>query len=324
MPATKSLTEDEVSALLESLAGATGGAPRGVLVDPQDVQPFSFDGDDLSLMSDLHALTAINERLGRQSRNIFQAFLRFQPRIAALPQEAKTLDEYIASLPSFVSLHTLRLEQLKGSALLTLRPEFISLLVSRYFGGDGTNAAARPSEFTPTEERVARLVTERLMAQMKTAWRDVMPLDITPVSHETNPAFVALCEGSDVILVSSFAVQIPDSDPFLFDICYTVQSLKPIIPVLRSKLRGSASEEDVAWREKLQEAVMNIALTLRPRIANPQVTAAQLLDLEPGMVVPIPAIEDVALYIDDTLFAHCTLGEVAGSTAVKIMSIVRE
>lgn len=323
MCAAKTLTEDEVSALLASLAG-TDELGRGQQVDPNSVQPFNFAGDDLSLMGDLHALNAINERLGRLTRNLFQTFLRFQPRVTALPSEAKTLDEYIESLPPFVSLNTLRLEQLKGTALLTFRPELISLLVSRYFGGEGAVAQARHHEFTPTEERITRVVSERLADQIRSSWRDVMQLDVTLMGTETNPAFVALCEGSDLVLVSSFAVQIPQSDPFIFDICYTLQSLKPIVPLLRSKISSSVSDEDNRWREKLHEAVLNIGLTVRPRLTQITISLSRLLDLAPDMVINIPPVDDVSLYIEDQLYAQGVLGEVAGNSAVKITKILEE
>lgn len=319
----KTLTEDEVSALLASLADADSQG-RGQQIDPKSVQPFSFAGDDLSLMGDLHALNAVNERLGRHTRNLFQTFLRFQPRITALPSEAKTLDEYIESLPPFVSLNTLRLEQLKGAALLTFRPELISLLVSRYFGGEGTVAAARHHEFTPTEERITRLLSERLADHLRASWRDLMQLDVTLTGTETNPAFVALCEGTDLVLVSSFAVQIPQTDPFIFDICYTLQSLKPIAPLLRSKISSNVLEEDNRWRERLHEAVLNIGLTVRPRLTQLTISLSHLLELAPDMVINIPPVDDVALYIEDLLYAQGVLGEVAGNAAVKITKILEE
>ena len=323
MSAAKTLTEDEVSALLASLADTDDHA-RGQKVDPQSVQPFNFAGDDISLMGDLHALNAINERLGRHTRNLFQTFLRFQPRITALPSETKTLDEYIESLPPFVSLNTLRLEQLKGAALLTFRPELISLLVGRYFGGEGAVAVSRHNEFTPTEERITRLVSERLAEHIHTSWRDVMELDVTLMGTETNPAFVALCEGTDLVLVSSFAVQIPQTDPLIFDICYTLQSLKPIAPLLRSKINSNVADEDNRWREKLHEAVLNIGLTVRPRLTQITISLSHLLDLAPDMVINIPPVDDVSLYIEEQLYAQGVLGEVAGSAAVKITKILEE
>lgn len=323
MASVKTLSEQEVSALLASLSAADS-PPRIGVPDSVEVVPFSFAGDDMSLMGDLHALNAIDDRLGRAMRNVFQSFLRFQPRISAFPPEAKTLDEYLESLPPFVSLNTLKLEQLKGTALLTYRPDFISLLVNRYFGGTGPASTTRQNEFTPTEERVARMITEKIAAQLKLAWRDTMALDVNVIGTETNPAFIAFCEGADMILVNSFAVQVPTLDPFVIDLCYTLQSLKPIAPLLRSKLSSTMADEDLTWRDRLYDAVLNIELTVRPRIAEPSITLSQLLDLEAGMVVNIPSVEGVTLYIEQQRYAAGTLGEVGSNAAVKITEIFEE
>jgi len=196
--------------------------------------------------------------------------------------------------------------------------------VNRYFGGTGPASTTRQNEFTPTEERVARMITEKIAGQIKLAWRDTMTLDVNIVGTETNPAFIAFCEGSDMILVNSFAVQVPTLDPFEIDLCYTLQTLKPIAPLLRSKLCSNMAEEDLTWRERLYEAVLNIGLTVRPRIAEPDITLSQLLDLEPGMVVNIPSVEGVTLYIEKQRYAAGTLGDVGGNAAVKITEIFEE
>jgi flagellar motor switch protein FliM len=84
------------------------------------------------------------------------------------------------------------------------------------------------------------------------------------------------------------------------------------------------AEEDLTWRERLYEAVLNIGLTVRPRIAEPDITLSQLLDLEPGMVVNIPSVAGLTLYIEKQRYAAGTLGDVGGNAAVKITEIFEE
>ena len=84
------------------------------------------------------------------------------------------------------------------------------------------------------------------------------------------------------------------------------------------------ADEDLTWRERLYDAVLNIELTVRPRIAEPSITLSQLLDLEAGMVVNIPSVEGVTLYIEQQRYAAGTLGEVGSNAAVKITEIFEE
>ena len=68
--ASKKLTSDEVNALMEGLQDS----PQGLNIDvsaSDDVRPFAFGEDDLSLMGDYYALRQVNERFARQARTVF-------------------------------------------------------------------------------------------------------------------------------------------------------------------------------------------------------------------------------------------------------------
>ena len=72
--ASKKLTSDEVNALMEGLQDS----PQGLNIDvsaSDDVRPFAFGEDDLSLMGDYYALRQVNERFARQARTVFLPML---------------------------------------------------------------------------------------------------------------------------------------------------------------------------------------------------------------------------------------------------------
>ena len=66
MASTRKLSSDEVNALIDGL-GAETNAPSGIM-DGDEVRPFQFGSDDLSLLGDYHALRIINERFARLAR----------------------------------------------------------------------------------------------------------------------------------------------------------------------------------------------------------------------------------------------------------------
>ena len=104
--ASKKLTSDEVNALMEGLQDS----PQGLNIDvsaSDDVRPFAFGEDDLSLMGDYYALRQVNERFARQARTVFLPMLRIQPRITSFAPEVKTFDEYCASIDAFMNLEYL-------------------------------------------------------------------------------------------------------------------------------------------------------------------------------------------------------------------------
>ena len=115
MASTRKLSSDEVNALIEGL-GSDSGAPSMVM-SGEDVRPFQFGSDDLSLLGDYHALRIINERFARLARSVFLPMLRIQPRISSFPPEVKTFDEYTAGIENFMSLNIGRIEELRGNLL---------------------------------------------------------------------------------------------------------------------------------------------------------------------------------------------------------------
>ena len=132
MAASKKLTSEEVDALIAGLGDDSEALDSVSSVEALEVKPFSFGSDDLSLLGDYYALRMINERFCRFARSVFLPMLRIQPRISSFPPEVKTFDEYSADADSFMSLTTSRLEELRGSSLLVVAPNFISLLTNSY------------------------------------------------------------------------------------------------------------------------------------------------------------------------------------------------
>ena len=61
MASTRKLSSDEVNALIEGL-GSDAASPSAIM-DGEDVRPFQFGSDDLSLLGDYHALRIINETI---------------------------------------------------------------------------------------------------------------------------------------------------------------------------------------------------------------------------------------------------------------------
>ena len=62
---------------------------------------------------------------------------------------------------------------------------------------------------------------------LETAWKDLMPINLN-VQGRVNPQFVSFVEGSELVIICSFVVQLPGMDAANFDIIYSLQTLKPI------------------------------------------------------------------------------------------------
>ncbi|MEC7732196.1 MAG: flagellar motor switch protein FliM, partial [Pseudomonadota bacterium] len=223
---SRKLSSDEVNALIEGLNSETTSQTSAAdLSDADNVRPFTLGSDDLTVLGDYYALRMINERFARNSRSIFLPMLRLQPRISSFPPEVKTFDEYCSGLEGFMSLTTMRMEELRGTLMLVLEPNFIATMTNSYYGGPAEPPNSKRTEFTDTETRLIELVTSGLASVLQNSWRDLMPVTLTEMGREVNPQFAAFVDGSDLVIVCSFVVQLPDLDPVNFDIVYPLQTL---------------------------------------------------------------------------------------------------
>jgi len=313
---SRKLTSEEVDALMEGLQ-ASDYEVQADVADSSDVRAFQFGQDDLSLMGDYYALRLINERFARHARGVFLPMLRLQPRISPFPPEVKTFDEYCEGIDNFMNLNISRMEELRGPMLLTLGPKFISTLTASFYGGSIYQPDPKRTEFTNTEERVIELVHEGLSECLSVAWTDLMPITLSHQGREVNPQFASFVDGSELVIICAFLIQLPNGESVNMDVVYPLQTLKPIATQLRSRMQ-SDTNDDVSWRERMEHAILNIPLNVTAFLGKPVMSMGQLIRLQTGDVVPIQVNEGIELRVEDNPIFLADIGEVSGQAAVSL------
>ena len=313
---SRKLTSEEVDALMEGLQ-ASDYEVQADVADSSDVRAFQFGQDDLSLMGDYYALRLINERFARHARSVFLPMLRLQPRISPFPPEVKTFDEYCEGIDNFMNLNISRMEELRGPMLLTLGPKFISTLTASFYGGSIYQPDPKRTEFTNTEERVIELVHEGLSECLSVAWADLMPITLSHQGREVNPQFASFVDGSELVIICAFLIQLPNGDSVNMDVVYPLQTLKPIATQLRSRMQ-SDTNDNVSWRERMEHASLNIPLNVTAFLGKPVMSMGQLIRLQTGDVVPIQVNDGIELRVEDNPIFLADIGEVSGQAAVSL------
>ena len=316
MSNNRKLSNEEVSALIEGLNSGEIASNSGL--GEISYKPFALGSEEMNTLGDMHTLRLINERFGRQLRNVLLPMLRFMPRVSTLPPETIKFEEHLASSDSFTSLTTARADALKGMIMMRVPPRLISILVNSFFGGKGDCKTTHQTEFTPTEERILHIVIEGALRTLEDSWREVYHVQFDLLASETNPSFVSFVDGSDVVVVNSFVIQLPFTQPVTIDVVYPRQSLKQIATILRSKIQRVTEGRDTQWEDRLRDAVMNVPLNFVPRIAEPKISLRELMDVHEGMVVDIPAFDLVKIFVEGEALFNGNIGERDGKIAVRL------
>ena len=316
---SRKLSSEEVNALMEGLKSGDLSAST-TIKDGKEVEfkTFQFGSDDLSLLGDYYALRLINERFARTVRSVFLPLLRVQPRISSFPPEVKSYEEYSSGLDAFMSMTNSRIDELRGSMLTVLPPNFVNLCTSSRYGGKLEVSETNRTEFTSTEEKIIEVVNEGIAKVLEQSWKDLTPITIKFHSREQNPQFAAFVESSDLIIVCSFVMQLPKVDSMSFDIVYPLQTLKPVSSLLRSRVQSDVVESSLTWRDKLEKAVLEVPLKVQSNLSEPVVSMSKLLRIKEGDTLNINVDDKVDFYVSNQKYFKAEMGEVKGNASVKL------
>ena len=316
---SRKLSSEEVNALMEGLKSGDLSAST-TIKDGKEIEykTFQFGSDDLSLLGDYYALRLINERFARTVRSVFLPLLRVQPRISSFPPEVKSYEEYSSGLDAFMSMTNSRIDELRGSMLTVLPPNFVNLCTSSRYGGKLEVAETNRTEFTSTEEKIIEVVNEGIAKVLEQSWKDLTPITIKFHSREQNPQFAAFVESSDLIIVCSFVMQLPKVDSMSFDIVYPLQTLKPVSSLLRSRVQSDVVETNLSWRDKLEKAVLEVPLKVQSNLSEPVVSMSKLLRIKEGDTLNINVDDTVDFYVSNQKYFKAEMGEVKGNASVKL------
>lgn len=315
---SRKLTQEEVDALISGLDDQADQSKPIAASKDTDVYDYDFSSNDLSLLGDLYALRVLNDRFARMSRAVFLPMLKVTPRITSFAPKLQTFDEYCETVDSFMSLTMTRMDELRGTQMFALSPDFIYTLTNSYYGGNMRLKGAKRSDFTQTESRVIEIVTNGLNEILEASWNDLTPTTFGEVTREENVAFASFVDGADTVIVCSFVVQLPGVDPANFDIVYPLQTLKPIAAELRSRVNTDSTDDNTNWLERLEDAVLSAPLRMNVQLSKPTVSMSKLLQLSEGDVFPIQIGENVIVIVEGEEMFHADIGDVGGTRAINI------
>lgn len=320
MASPKKLSANEVAALVGDLMDKDVEVTS---YDDLDVKPYIFGQNDTAALGDYHALQMVNERFCRLARNVFLPMLRMQPRLSSFPPELRTFEDYRSSQDNFVSITNNRIEELRGNCLAVIPPAFISLLTDAYYGGGIQALKTIRSEFTASETRVIEIVANRLNDALQLAWRDLVALSFNIVGHEENMQFAQLVDSEDLVVVCSFMVQLPNTDPASFDLIYPLQTFKPISSLLRSRMQSDFVDDDHTWRIRLERALLEVPLSISAQLCDPEIPLRQMMQLKNNDVIPVNLGETIRVFVEGNEMFAAQAGSLNGVSAIRIVSNAR-
>ena len=213
-----------------------------------------------------------------------------------------------------------RVAPLKGGMLLSLPQSYVSLLVDRFYGGDG-NVSVKRAELSAAEERYIGRLGEMLAPMLAAAWAEMVVIEPAVAKLDHSGTAPTLVPDTRQVAVQHFVAESVDGREVAIDLVYPLSLLRTVPQLVAAPETEEAPQVDPIWQSRLSDAIMQVRLPVRTVFARPELPLAQLLTLQPGDIIPVCLPNQVPVTIAGRVFARGTVGDSNGRTAIKIESI---
>ncbi|WP_017942235.1 MULTISPECIES: flagellar motor switch protein FliM [unclassified Thioalkalivibrio] len=317
MAQTDILSQDEIDALLH---GVDEGDVETEDPYPSDGQAreFNFATQDRIVRGRMPTLEMINERFARHLRVRLFNVLRRSAEISVVGTRITKFSEYMHSLFVPTSLNLVRAHPLHGTGLFVFDPKLVFILVDNFFGGDGryyTRIEGR--DFTPMEMKVVHGVLEGAFEDMQKAWQPVMELEFEFLNSEVNPQFANIVSPTEIVVISEFHIEL-DGGGGNLHVTLPYSMIEPIREQLDTGIQSDRSDVDQRWMHALQEEIQTAEVEISSILAETEVTVRELLDIQPGDIIPVDLPDKISLQVEDIPMFRGKFGVSNGLNAIQV------
>lgn len=316
------LSQDEVDALLNGLGDGEVETSSRQEDDSGAPRDYDFGNEERIIRGRMPTLEMINERFGRYLRISLFDMLRRSAEISVSGIQVMKFSEYMHTLFVPTSLNLIHLHPLRGTGLIVLEPKLVFTILDNYFGGEGRfQARIEGREFTATELRVIRMVLNLCFTDLTEAWSPVMEVDFEFVSHEVNPQFANIVSPSEVVVISTFHVEL-DGGGGDIHLTFPYSMLEPIRELLDTGLQSDRTADDGRWSKAMREELMVADVEIWAKLAETSLTLAQIHKLKTGDIIPIEMPKNVVAMVEDVPMFRASYGEHNEKAALKIAEAI--
>ncbi|MHA2851984.1 flagellar motor switch protein FliM [Vibrio harveyi] len=314
---TDLLSQDEIDALLHGVDDVDD-VDEPIDNDTEGAVNFDFSSQDRIVRGRMPTLELINERFARHMRISLFNMLRKTAEVSINGVQMMKFGEYQNTLYVPTSLNMVRFRPLKGTALITMEARLVFILVENFFGGDGRfHAKIEGREFTPTERRIIQLLLKIVFEDYKEAWSPVMGVEFEYLDSEVNPSMANIVSPTEVIVVSSFHIEV-DGGGGDFHVVMPYSMVEPIRELLDAGVQSDKMETDVRWSSALREEIMDCPVNFRVNLLEKDISLRDLMELQPGDVIPIEMPEHATMFIEDLPTYRVKMGRSDDRLAVQV------
>ncbi len=282
------LSQTEVDALLSAVSdNRVDSDEMGDDAMKSGVVQYDLANQDRIIRGRMPTLDIIHDRFIRLFRVTLSNALRKMANLSVNSTGPLKFSEFMNSLPLPSCLNILRLDPLRGAAVMVIESKLLYALVDSFFGGnDVPYTKIEGKDFTQIEIKIARRVVLSAIDDYEKAWEPVYPLKVGYSRTEINPQFVAVVPPSDVVIATTFDVELEKVSGTI-KIVIPYATLEPIKSKLSVGFQSEQLEVDFIWINRIKEQIMGTSANVLVKLGEADITLRDLMDLAPGDIIQL-------------------------------------
>lgn len=299
------LSQSEVDALLAAVSdgdagasaasngdvktsGGGGSGGNGSVKEEKVVVNYDLTSQDRIIRGRLPQLEVIYERFMRSFRVSLSSALRKIASLTLASTDFLKFGEFINTLPMPTCMSVLRFQNLRGSALMVIESKLAYALVDSFFGGaDRPYTKIEGKDFTQIELSIVRKVVDLAIDDLESAWESVEKIGCSFVRTEVNPQFVGIVPPTDVVIASTFDVELENANGTI-TVVIPYSTIEPIKQKLSSGFQVESDQTDKKlWTTIIRDQLMETDLNIKVNLGESAISLEDLMSLKVGDVIPL-------------------------------------
>ena len=252
------------------------------------IRPYNLTRQDKIIRGRLPRLDVIYEEFARFFQSSLSSALRKAVSLNYGSTEFLQFGEFINTLSMPSCMNILKFNVPCGSALFVIEKRLVYAFVDNFFGGeDRPYTKIQSKGFTPIELSIVKKVVNLSVGDLQKAWSLVDTVDCSFVKTEVNPQLMGIVPSTDVVVVSTFDVDLENAHG-------TISLILPysmIEPIKQKLSLGFNVEPDRVdqniWRSAIKDQLLKTNVEVKVDLGTTSMSLEKLMNLKAGDVISL-------------------------------------
>jgi flagellar motor switch protein FliM len=320
------LSQNEIDSLLAALSSGSVDLATITETDERKIKLYDFRRPDKFSKDQLRAIQMIHDSFARQLTTSLSTLVRsiVSSEVASVDQIA--YDEFIRSLVQPTVIGVLEMYPLSGNAILEMNPHLVFTIIDRMLGGKG-EPLRKPRDLTDIERTVVERIMMKVLEHLEESWSTVVDVRFRFETMESNPFFVQICPGTDMVLLVTLKIQVAETQGIM-NLCIPYFVMEPMIDKLSSQhwFASTGKKPLEGTREVLAARMQGVSIPLALELGHGLLTLSDVLALHPGDVIRLDEGPEDAMKmrVGNRVKFRCKAGTLNKCYAAQVTEVLQD